>query len=1270
MKKIAVLLVILLFVATSCGGGGGKKKSGNVETTKLPNVKNLTITVPPEGNKLKLSWQMPDNSNVIGVLIVRKKNSQPENKDDGNKVFKGKATSFEDTGLTNGTKYFYAIYTYDDDGNYSTGVTAVGIPEDTVPPPQVSNLQVTVLPQGGSLELTWQNPDVSDFQGVVIVRKTGSAPTSVDDGSEVYRGAAEKYIDTGLENGTMYFYAVFSYDRSGNYSQGVVTAGTPEDLPPPPVTDFTAVHNPVGHIIDLSWRNPDVVDFSKVKILRRIDKSPDSCDDNDSVEVYSGTSTTYTDNDLKDNVLYCYGICAVDQGGNYSKMVTACDTAKDEVPPPQVYNVKVTVVAVGNALKISWSEPSDNEYKGVVVIRGKDYCPQTTTDTYAGVVTIGVFQRGEAYFEDKALENDVEYCYSFFSFDDEGNYSAPYQQKAAPHDSVPPAGPTFAKSVPSVFGNIIAWGMSVTDDVRGYRIVRKIGSYPTGATDENAVVVFEGTPQKEGDAYIYTDRTAPKDAISYYAIYAYDESPNYSTPGRARSGMILRGVKGMGVSGFYNELVKYGNGFALFYTNYEEREGLSVKYNYGSVNFNQTSYATVVSSPVSDFKVVPDGNGGYYVVVSTVWENPGIQIYDFDKTGKVNYITQVTSVVPSLEGNRFVDYWALSSIKDANGNIRIYYFEKVTANPTLTEAIFSPSSKSIVYNRDITAAPDNLIPFAINGVAGRNNSIAHLVLYYLNFDAAESEIVKVDETTDSWKFTTVDSTLTNGGYFVGVPAINVDASDKVYIYYKKYLGTYYSANKFKGILKTYYGTSNTGLTRTFGTEYSFSRILLNESKVLTSNAGKWEILTYQLNLQSWPGTFNLNAIYIDSTNPVTVTVDHVNDISSSSRDFPTIGRLRTSGFIADSGEIYLSGWMLDLKGYNGVAFSANSFGSTIVVDNPDTHWELMPYQDTAYNLINAGGEDYIAGTGYNFTDSDPYNYLVMTTGTVSMIDNNASLLDTFYINGTFYSVGRSGNDLMLWVGDPVNGFTPHTVASGVQPANASVYVAENGDIGVAYTRNTDIYFCLSQDSGSSFSCFTVASGSVQKRWVDIIAFLSKWYITYVDSNGLHLVAINGSSIESDSIVNVSGTAPVFKATDVGFSLIYYDTNMGYFRERDEYSVGFREEYFIPCDNSPEFSRVRAPTLIFTPNSSGGNDRSILYQGDGDILYLGIQVTVNGSTCWYYDVPISLFSDDGDYIMRERLGYGVAQDYLRVGYPGGILLRNVGSAFVQDVIFTR
>ena len=71
-----------------------------------------------------------------------------------------------------------------------------------------------------SVILSWTAPSLDEdnsFVGARIVRKTGSAPTGIYDGTVVYEGTALTYTDTGLTAGTTYYYRAFAYNAKKKY---------------------------------------------------------------------------------------------------------------------------------------------------------------------------------------------------------------------------------------------------------------------------------------------------------------------------------------------------------------------------------------------------------------------------------------------------------------------------------------------------------------------------------------------------------------------------------------------------------------------------------------------------------------------------------------------------------------------------------------------------------------------------------------------------------------------------------------------------------------------------------------------------------------------------------------------------------------------------------------------------------------------------------------------------------------------------------------------
>jgi hypothetical protein len=71
--------------------------------------------------------------------------------------------------------------------------------------------------------------DSYDFAGFRVLRKKGSYPSTPIDGEIVSDGYMLAALDTGLTDGTTYYYKIFTYDQLYRFSQGVELAITAED---------------------------------------------------------------------------------------------------------------------------------------------------------------------------------------------------------------------------------------------------------------------------------------------------------------------------------------------------------------------------------------------------------------------------------------------------------------------------------------------------------------------------------------------------------------------------------------------------------------------------------------------------------------------------------------------------------------------------------------------------------------------------------------------------------------------------------------------------------------------------------------------------------------------------------------------------------------------------------------------------------------------------------------------------------------------------------
>ena len=227
------------------GGAGG------VSDTLPPMVTNLAAVA---GNQqITVTYKNPVSDALAGVLVVYKTGSYPTKPTDGNKVDAGLSEKAILEGLENGADYYIRVFPYNAKKQYQTlidGATATARPSEG--PQQVTNLQVSG--SGASPVLTWKNPtDDPTYHETVVIQKVDSAPTSLSDGTEIYRGTGETVSANGLERLKNYYWGVFTVNAEGGTRGPVISDVYSYDFPAEP-TEYSEIEE----ITDsTTWKLPE-----------------------------------------------------------------------------------------------------------------------------------------------------------------------------------------------------------------------------------------------------------------------------------------------------------------------------------------------------------------------------------------------------------------------------------------------------------------------------------------------------------------------------------------------------------------------------------------------------------------------------------------------------------------------------------------------------------------------------------------------------------------------------------------------------------------------------------------------------------------------------------------------------------------------------------------------------------------------------------------------------------------------------------------------------
>lgn len=203
--------------------------------------------------QVALSWTNPTGSSFASTSIYRSTTSGFTPDNSTNRILSGQtSTSYTDTGLTNGTTYYYVIRAYDTSGGNADASQVSATPQDTTTPSNPSN--VSVASGDSQLTLSWTNPTDSDFNGIQIYRSTSS--TTIGTLITTTSKTTTSYTDTGLNNSTTYYYTLKAVDTTGNASSGATASGVPESkktIANPVISEVTVTDIGYSHAT-INWK--------------------------------------------------------------------------------------------------------------------------------------------------------------------------------------------------------------------------------------------------------------------------------------------------------------------------------------------------------------------------------------------------------------------------------------------------------------------------------------------------------------------------------------------------------------------------------------------------------------------------------------------------------------------------------------------------------------------------------------------------------------------------------------------------------------------------------------------------------------------------------------------------------------------------------------------------------------------------------------------------------------------------------------------------------
>jgi hypothetical protein len=283
----------------------------------------------------------------------------------------------------------------------------------------------------GEATLSWDPNAEPTLAGYKIYYGT----TSGTYGAPLNAGNATTFTVTGLGPGTYYF-ALTAYDTSGiesgfsNEVSKTFEAATPSDTSPPQIAGVTVASLTETSAVITWTTNESATSQIEYGITSAYGSST-------AVSATLVTSHRQTVAGLAPGASYFYRVRSTDGAGNTAlsaQLILTTAGSTDTTPPADV--VSFTAKARNRMVALSWTDPGDPDFAGVVVrYRTDGIYPVTETDG-GPVGDFPGLPEEPVKTNHTGLENQVTYYYSAFTYDIHGNYSRTAHAFATPDEGL------------------------------------------------------------------------------------------------------------------------------------------------------------------------------------------------------------------------------------------------------------------------------------------------------------------------------------------------------------------------------------------------------------------------------------------------------------------------------------------------------------------------------------------------------------------------------------------------------------------------------------------------------------------------------------------------------------------------------------------------------------------------------------------------------------------------------------------------------------------
>ena len=292
--------------STGYGGGSGGAKAPAVPSGLTAAAGNAQVT---------LNWAA--SSGATGYYVKRSTTTGGPYTQIATQV----GTNDTDTGLTNGTKYFYVVSAYNSAGQSGNSAEVSATP---VLPPPATPTGLAATAGNAQVSLTWTASSAATSYHVKRSTSSGAE-------TQIAAPSSTSYTDGGLTNGAKYFYVVSAVNSGGESANSAEVSAAPVAPVNPPATPAGLQATGGNAQVSLSWNASAGAASYNVK-RSTTNGGPYG------TAVASPSATYYTDSTVTNGATYYYVVSAVNSAGQSANSAQVSAT-----PASPTANVTITI---------------------------------------------------------------------------------------------------------------------------------------------------------------------------------------------------------------------------------------------------------------------------------------------------------------------------------------------------------------------------------------------------------------------------------------------------------------------------------------------------------------------------------------------------------------------------------------------------------------------------------------------------------------------------------------------------------------------------------------------------------------------------------------------------------------------------------------------------------------------------------------------------------------------------------------------------------------